>query len=59
MNQLARNFMVAPASLGAESVTLIWDKPETYHEVVEYRIIMNEEHIGTSIPKKLIIQLKT
>ena len=44
--------MVAPASLGAESVTLIWDKPETYHEVVEYRIIMNEERIGTSIPKK-------
>ncbi len=40
--------IIAPGTLAANSVTLIWDKPEDFSSIVRYHIFLNGKVIATS-----------
>lgn len=43
-----RNLFIPDASVMSRSITLLWDKPLEYKNVVAYQIFMNNKYIATS-----------
>jgi hypothetical protein len=42
------NPVIAPGTLAATSATLVWDKPEHYSDIVQYRLFLNGKEVGIS-----------
>lgn len=40
--------LIAPGTISAASATLVWNKPESYADVVRYHILLNGKDIATS-----------
>jgi exo-poly-alpha-galacturonosidase len=45
-NKTPIDFMVAPATLASESLTLVWDKPMEYADIIGYIVYQDEVMIG-------------
>ena len=42
------NLMIAAATISAKSVTVVWDKPEVYKDIIRYHLFLNGKQIGTT-----------
>ena len=42
------NLTIAPGTVSATSVTVVWDKPEQYKDIVGYRLFLNGKEAGSS-----------
>lgn len=42
------NLMVAPGTISATSVTVVWDKPETYAAIASYHLYLNGKEVGVA-----------
>ena len=47
-----RELMAAPATVSADSVTLVWEKPEVYERVQGYDVYQNDRLIARTRPDK-------
>lgn len=51
-NLIPQALMLAPATLGSTSLTLVWDKPTNYQEVQGYRVYQNGNQIFETATSK-------
>lgn len=51
-NRKPIDFMVAPATLSSNSLTLVWDKPRDYLAVTSYRVYQDEKFVTQTAPNK-------
>lgn len=57
-NKSPIDFMVAPATLASESLTLVWDKPIEYADIIGYTVYQDEVIIGQTKPNKTHFTVK-
>ncbi len=44
--ELPQKLFIAPGTVSASSVTLIWDKPDNFNDITGYHIILNGKDVG-------------
>lgn len=48
--------VVAPGTVSSNSVTLVWNKPEVYTDVIRYHILLNGKDVATSLKTNYTIK---
>ncbi|WP_338143323.1 fibronectin type III domain-containing protein [Paenibacillus whitsoniae] len=58
INQMPIDLMVAPATLATDSLTLVWDKPLDYANIIGYAVFQDEVRIAITKPNQTHFSLR-